>query len=48
MSSSFFCGDFLPFLLIQEEEIVSYLGKNWHLMILVNCLREACIGTVVK
>ena len=34
-----------PLLLLQEELIFSSLRKNGHL-ILVNCLREACPGTV--
>ena len=34
-----------PLSLIQEELVVSYWRKNGYL-ILVNCLREACPGTV--
>ena len=34
-----------PLPLIQEELVVNYWRKNGHL-ILVNCLREACPGTV--
>ena len=36
---------FSPLPLIQEEQVVSYWRKNGHL-ILVNCLWEACPGTV--
>ena len=39
VSGTFFCGK------NQEEQVVSYWEKNGHL-ILVNCLREACPGTV--
>ena len=39
------CMENFPLPLIQEEQVVSYLRKYGHLM-LVNCLREACIGTV--
>ena len=41
MSGTFFH----PLPLIQEELVVCYLGKIGH-CILVNCLREACQGTV--
>ena len=37
--------NYFPVPLIQEEQVVSYWQKNWHL-ILEKCLREACPGTV--
>ena len=40
-SVTLFCEDFFPLQLIQEEQFVSYLQKNWH-FILVNCLHEHC------
>ena len=36
---------FLPLLLIQEKQVVSYWQKNGH-KVLVNCLWEACPESV--
>ena len=41
----FFKENLLPLPMIQEEQYVGYWRKNGHL-ILVNCLQEACLGTV--
>ena len=46
MSGTLNCVEFFPLLMIEEEQVVSYWKKNG-LSILVNCLREACPGTLL-
>ena len=46
MSCTFFCGDYFALSLIQEKQVVSYLGKSGHWLILVNCLQYDYYGAV--
>ena len=45
LASGTFFREKNPLLLMQEDIVVNYWRKNWHL-ILVNFLREACPETV--